>query len=85
MNVPDLAHSTSEMGPLYPNYRVSCIDIEAGCSNKPLNRTKEEKCGEEEEDEAWNPKIIRQPFSMEKVPVQKTKRRIKVTDRAKKC
>jgi len=40
---PDLAHSTSEMGPLYPNYRVSCLDVEAGCSIKPWDRTKEEK------------------------------------------
>lgn len=40
---------------------------------------------EEEEEEVWNPKMMRYPFSMEKGPVPKTKRRIKVTDRAQKC
>jgi len=85
MNVPDLAHSTSDIEPLYPNYRVSCLDTEASCCNKPRDRTKEEKLEEEEEEEVWNPKIMRQLFSREKGPIQKTMRRIKVTDRAKKC
>jgi hypothetical protein len=35
------------------------MDIEAGYSNKPWHRTKEEKWGEEEEEEVWNPKIMR--------------------------
>ena len=57
--MPDLAHSISDMESLYPNYRVSCLDIEASCCNKPQDRTKEEKQGEEEEEDVWNPKIMR--------------------------